>query len=61
VGLNGGGTYILTYANDVVILAESKEDLKEMIRRLKRYVEGKNYSNYFLFLFSLLFLFFFII
>lgn len=31
----------ISYANDIVLLAENERELKGMMRRFKRYLEGK--------------------
>lgn len=33
--------YTLSYADDVVILAQREEDMKELLKRLEKYVEEK--------------------
>ncbi|XP_077278957.1 uncharacterized protein LOC143906639 [Temnothorax americanus] len=36
--------WTLSYADDIVLMATRKEELKKMMRRLKRYLEGKGLS-----------------
>jgi len=42
VRIEGKKIYTLAYADDVVILADREEELEAMIRRLERYMEGKD-------------------
>jgi hypothetical protein len=41
VWLRGGKVYTLTYADDVVLLAEGEDGMKSMMSRLERYVREK--------------------
>jgi len=42
VKLGEGKIYSLAYADDVLLIAEKKEEIKSMLERWERYVEGKN-------------------
>lgn len=33
--------WLITYANDIVLLAKSEQELKGMMRKLKKYIERK--------------------
>nr|XP_046472570.1 uncharacterized protein LOC124214348 [Neodiprion pinetum] len=41
VELTGGRVWTLAYADDIVLLAERKEEMKVMIRKLERYMDRK--------------------